>query len=84
MVEMPCSNRLYHELIPRCKLPLHRQECKFERVSCRYSDIGSEKFIFRKDVKEHERDIDQHLQLSIDTVQKQFAIVQQMRDTIEQ
>jgi TNF receptor-associated factor 4 len=40
----------------------------FEKVPCKYSTIGCEEEVERKDLAEHEGDTQQHLQLAVDTV----------------
>ena len=80
MVEVPCPKRRCTEHILRCNIPKHRQECLYEEVPCKYRSIGCEKRTFRKDLKDHENDSKQHLQLAIDTVhQQQMAAKQGVR-----
>jgi TNF receptor-associated factor 4 len=43
----------------------------FEKVPCKYSTIGCEEEVERKDLAEHEGDTQQHLQLAVDTVHQQ-------------
>ena len=68
MIEIPCPKRRCTTRIVRRDLPKHRQECMFEKVPCKYSTIGCEEEVERKDLAEHERDTQQHLQLAVDTV----------------
>ena len=68
MVEVPCPKRRCSERLPRCDVPQHRKECLFEEVPCKYSNIGCDKLVLRKDLQAHEGDSQQHLQLAIDTV----------------
>ena len=71
MIEIPCPKRRCTTRIVRRDLPKHRQECLFEKVPCKYSVIGCTEKVERKDLEEHERDTQHHLQLAVDTVQQQ-------------
>ncbi len=71
MIEIPCPKRRCTTRIVRRDLPKHRQECLFEKVPCKYSTIGCEEEVERKDLAEHEGDSQQHLQLAVDTVHQQ-------------
>ena len=68
MVEVPCPKRRCETHVLRRDLPKHRQECMFEKVPCKYSTIGCTEEVERKDLEEHERNGQQHLQLAVDTV----------------
>ena len=68
MVEIPCPKRRCTTRMVRRDLPKHRQECMFEKIPCKYSTIGCEEKVERKDLAEHEGDTQQHLQLAVDTV----------------
>ena len=68
MIEIPCPKRRCTTRIVRRDLPKHRQECMFEKVPCKYSTIGCEAEVERKDLADHEEDTQQHLQLAVDTV----------------
>ena len=71
MVEVPCPHRRCKTYLKRCDLPKHRKECLFEKVPCKYSIIGCTEKVVRKNLKEHERDSQYHLQLAVDTVLQQ-------------
>ncbi len=68
MVKVPCPNRGCKTHIKRRDLPKHHKECLFETVPCKYSVIGCTKKVERKDLEEHERDSQHHLQLAVSTV----------------
>ena len=68
MVKVACPNRGCKTYSIRSDLPNHRKECPFEKVPCKYSTIGCTEVVERKDLKEHERDSQRHLQLAVDTV----------------
>jgi TNF receptor-associated factor 4 len=74
MVEVPCPNSGCETPIPRAILPIHQQECLFELVTCKYTTIGCEEEVLRKDLTKHESDSEQHLQLAIDTIHQQQEI----------
>ena len=71
MVEVPCPKRRCETHLMRRDLLKHRKECLFEKVPCKFSIIGCEEEIERKDLAEHEGDTQQHLQLAVETVQQQ-------------
>ena len=68
MVKVACPNSGCKTYLIRCNLPKHRKECQFEKVPCKYSTIGCTEVVKRKDLEEHERDSQHHLQLAVDTV----------------
>ena len=86
MKEIPCPNNGCQTHTARCNLSKHRQECAFEKVSCKYSEnIGCKEEVLRKDLRKHEEDSQKHLQLSIDTVcQHQDTIRKQQHTIMEQ
>ena len=79
MKEVPCPKRQCIRLIPRCDLSNHRLECPFEEVCCKYKIIGCKEKILRKDLEQHERDTQQHLQAAIDTVHQQQSTLAQLQ-----
>ena len=68
MVEVPCPKRRCKTYLVRRDLPKHRKECMFEKVACKYSTIGCEEEVERKDLAKHEGNTQKHLQLAVDTV----------------
>ena len=84
MIEVPCPKRRCKTRIARCDLPKHRKECMFEKVLCKYSTIGCEKEVERKDLEEHEEDTQQHLQLAVDTVHQQQMTIREHQITIRE
>ena len=68
MVEIPCKNNGCRVRMARCDLPTHFQECPFEIVTCRYAIIGCVERFRRRNLERHERDIEEHFQLAVDTV----------------
>ena len=68
MVEVPCPNSGCKTHLIRRDLSKHFKECMFEKVPCKYCTIGCTKVVARKDLKEHEKDSQHHLQLAVDTV----------------
>ena len=73
LMKIPCSNDGCSCLIARCKLASHRDECEFEIVPCKYAKIGCMVEVTRKDLKKHEEDRQQHLELAIDAVPELHA-----------
>ena len=73
MVEVPCPKRRCTKRrcttsMLRRDLTKHREECLFVKVPCKYSTIGCDEMVQRKDLEKHEGDTQQHLQLAVDTV----------------
>ena len=84
MKKVPCPNNQCNILIVRCNLSKHRQECLFEKVPCKYLIIGCKVEVIRKDLREHEGDSEQHLQLAIDTVHQQQITIKDQETIIAQ
>ena len=78
-MKVPCPNTLCNISISRCNISSHCQICVYEKVPCKYANIGCKEKVLRKDLREHEDDSQQHLQLAISTVQQlktsQHAII---------
>jgi hypothetical protein len=79
MVEIPCPNGGCKTHLKRRDLPKHRKECLFEKVPCKFSIIGCMEKVECKDLEEHERDSQHHLQLAVDTVRQQQIIISNMQ-----
>jgi TNF receptor-associated factor 4 len=82
MVEVPCPNSGCEIPTQRSSLSIHRQECPFENVPCRYTIIGCKKKVLRKDIAEHEADTELHLQLAIDTIHRRQEINTQLENSL--
>ena len=81
MIELPCPKRDCKESILRRNLSEHLSECAFETVPCKYTNIGCTVGMVRRDLrqlKEHEGDSHQHLQLAIDAIQQQQSTIRDM------
>ena len=84
-MKVPCPNYDCNEHnVVRCEISLHRQECMYEKVPCKYANIGCEEEVFRKDLKEHEDDSEQHLQLAIDTVRQQENLLAHLQSKLSE
>ena len=70
-MKIPCPNSGCGEVIERCDISQHRQKCLYEIVECKYSNIGCTTKVLRKNLREHQNDSQQHLQLAIDKVHQQ-------------
>ena len=81
---IPCPNDGCGEEIERCDVIEHRQNCLFELISCKYTNIGCMEHVLRKDLEKHHNDSQQHLQLAIDTVNQQEMTINNHEDRIEQ
>ena len=82
--EVQCPNPGCDTKIQRCKISMHRQECMFEKVSCKYANIGCELEFLRRNLKEHETDSQQHLSLALDTIRRQENTLEMMQSKIEE
>ena len=82
-IEIPCPNDGCSKLVKRCDMSEHCEECSFELLPCKYSDIGCEQEICRKDLEDHERDSQLHLQLAIDTVHELKGMVEDIEQENE-
>ena len=81
-MEVPCPNQDCKEHVKRCNITLHRQECSFEEVSCKYVKIGCECCLTRKQLKAHEDNTEQHLSVAIDTICKQQSTIRCQEDML--
>ena len=79
MVEVSCPNDGCKKHLTRHDFSKHRQECMFEKVFCKYSIIGCEEEVERKDLAEHEGDTQQHFQLAVDTVRQLQIKIENMQ-----
>ena len=81
-VEVPCPNRGCRETMQCFKITLHRTECLFELLPCKYTNIGCMEKLVRKQIEAHENDTQQHLQLAIDTVNKLGGLLVQLQSRL--
>ena len=56
------------ENVARYHLLLHYDTCEFQKVPCKYATLGCKVEVLRKDLKKHESDREQHLDLAINAV----------------
>ena len=67
-LKVPCPNVGCDDSVPRCELSDHQTKCLFEKVPCKYAELGCEEKPLRKDLQQHENDDTFHLHLAIETV----------------
>ena len=84
IMKVPCPNAQCNASTSRCNISSHRKTCIHEMVHCKYSSIGCKKKILRKNLKEHEDDSQQHLQLAINTVHQLKTMVTKQSTIIAQ
>ena len=53
IMKMACPNYGCKTYLIRRDLPKHRQECMFEKVPCKYLNIGCTNQVERKDLEKH-------------------------------
>ena len=83
-VKIPCPNSDCKALVPHCELADHRSKCQFEKVPCKYAEIGCKEELHRKDLEQHEKDDAFHLHLAIETVNKQQSEINKQQEEINE
>ena len=83
-LKIPCPNVGCDDSVPRCELSDHQTKCLFEKVPCKYAGIGCEEEPFRKDLQQHEDDYMLHLQLAVETVNKQQKEMKAMKNELRE
>ena len=78
-VKILCPNSDCTVLVPRCHLAVHKSECQFEKVSCKYAGIGCKSKPLRKDLKQHENNAFFHLNLAVETVNRQQMEINELQ-----
>jgi len=78
--KIPCPNFGCDVLVPRCELLDHPSKCLFEKVPCKYAEIGCEEEPLRKDLQQHENNDTFHLHLAIETVNRQQKEVKALKE----
>ena len=66
-----CTNSNCNEIVRRCGMKRHRQECLFTEVQCKFQGIGCAAKRMRKDMKEHEMDDSSHLHIALEAIAEQ-------------
>ena len=82
MLEVSCPKHGCKIRAARCNLLKHQKECLFEKISCKYITIGCKKEALRKDMKEHEEDTQQHLQLAVETIYQQQTTIREQESML--
>ncbi len=72
---VPCPNDKCKASIPRFKLCAHGSICQYERVPCKYAEVGCKENPQRIDHKEHEENDQLHLRV---TTAKVLELTQQL------
>ena len=67
-MKVVCSHDGCSVAVDRCDMFEHRLVCPYAKVACRYASIGCESRVERKDLAEHEKNLQVHLQLAIESV----------------
>ena len=82
-VEVLCPNEGCGEYVLRCLLSDHCFiSCDFQKVRCKYQDIGCEEVFLRKDQEKHENDMQHHFQVTTEAVHKLVSTVEHLKDII--
>ena len=67
-VSTDCPNEGCHKRFPRISAAGHATVCDYQPVACKYAEVGCTERVLRKDLKEHEKDDQFHLQLTTENV----------------
>ncbi len=67
-VSVDCPNEGCNKRYPRRNASSHASICDYQRVPCKYVEVGCTEMPLRKDLKEHEENNALHLKTTIDTV----------------
>ena len=67
-VTIYCPNDGCDVKVQRCKISQHLEECLFELVFCKFTNIGCMEKVYRRDLEKHQNDSEYHFQLAIDKV----------------
>ena len=78
-LKVSCPNVGCNDSVPRCELSDHQTKCLFEKVPCKYAELGCEEKPLRKDLQQHENNDTFHLHLAIETVHKQQKEMKAMK-----
>ena len=83
-LKIPCPNVGCDDSVPCCELSDHRTKCLFEKVLCRYAELGCEEELLRKDLQQHENNDTLHLHLAIETVHKLQKEMKVMKEELKE
>ena len=78
-VTVKCQNLGCTARIFRRELSTHRSTCDYEPVSCKYAEVGCKERPLRKDVKQHERNAQLHLQITTECVLRQQKEISELK-----
>ena len=79
-VKICCPNRECKVVVARCDLADHQSKCQYEKVPCKYTEIGCKVKLPSRDMQGHEKDDTFHLHLAIEAVNKQQKEMKVMAD----
>jgi len=78
--KVPCPNVGCNDSVPCCELADHQTKCLFEKVACKYTEIGCEEKTLRKDLQQHENNYTFHFHLAIETVNRQQKEIKALKE----
>lgn len=67
---VPCPNAECSEAIQRCGMKRHLGECDYQNELCKYTRLGCDQIMKRKDMVVHKNDDKYHLHMALDTITK--------------
>lgn len=82
--EIPCPNVECSSCRPRDEMEAHVQtECPYSMIPCKFQSIGCETEMMRKDMAVHEEDDKLHLNLALNAVVRNVAVVEKLQTELK-
>ena len=78
--KIPCQNVGCNDSVPYSELSDHLTKCLFEKVPCKYAEIGCDEKPLRKDLQQHENNDTFHFHLAIETVNRQQREIKVLKE----
>ena len=78
MFEVRCKNDQCEVILPRWRCTTLGHICDYEKIPCKYSELGCKERPFRKELKKHEEDDQLHLQTTRESVLQHKTQIQQL------
>ena len=67
-VRVNCTNLLCKSKVQRNNLASHRSQCQYERVPCKYAEVGCDERPMKKELQQHECDDQLHMHTAMQTI----------------
>ena len=79
LIAVKCQNLGCTAIMFHCELSAHRSTCDYEHVSCKYAEVGCKERPLRKDLKQHEKNAQLHLQITTECVLRQQKEISELK-----